>query len=329
MTAGDDTDCFHFGADFRLLVCPRGEIWRLLCDGASFKGYLDLDETPRVCEDSYVHVLRLAAQEANKSNAKHDSSGYWWDSREDARKVARAVREAWDLPSFEVEDVRLSIVSSTGKYRMKWSDSPWFVGAAPHLWEMPEPARGDTSYRRWLASCVAHKRGSNRNDAGFYWATFTEAKCALEAIKSEFSSSAKSGDTATETENNMTARESVVDTLSANVGDAAMRTAARTMLRTLRGPLAEGLASRDTDNAQALAAFFRTRNGEAVLALLAGCIPLFVEGKTWDPRVHKLAEELRIQGAQIVFDDIADALVEPIVSALTKAVAQLPAPKDE
>lgn len=117
----------------------------------------------------------------------------------------------------------------------------------------------------------------------------------------------------------------LVSTFKADATEAAWRSAASTAVDLVRKPLAAGLEARlDSDTAKAASKFLNTPEGEAFLAVLLGSAPLFVDGLNKDPRVVKLAGEMRVQGISVVTDRVLKDLAGPIVEAFTKAVAGLP-----
>jgi len=99
--------------------------------------------------------------------------------------------------------------------------------------------------------------------------------------------------------------------------EAARRTAANQLLKTVKTPLIKALSAKFGNEAM-VAAFLETPIGEAVLgmtlAVALGLVP--VEGAKTSA-VHALAEEVRIQSATKVTDLLADVLLDPLRNVLS------------
>lgn len=122
-----------------------------------------------------------------------------------------------------------------------------------------------------------------------------------------------------------TTTDSVTAALKKNLNDAAWRTASETAVDLVRKPVAAALVNRtDSANAAMVAAFLDSEVGAAFLSALLGVSPLFLPQLGADPRVARLADEMRTSGAKFVTDKVSKDLAGPIVAAFTQAVAGLP-----
>lgn len=119
--------------------------------------------------------------------------------------------------------------------------------------------------------------------------------------------------------------DTVTAALKKNLNDAAWRTASETAVDLVRKPVAAALVNRtDSANAAMVAAFLDSEVGAAFLSALMGVAPLFLPQLGADPRVARLADEMRTSGAKFVTDKVSRDLAGPIVAAFTTAVAGLP-----
>lgn len=117
------------------------------------------------------------------------------------------------------------------------------------------------------------------------------------------------------------------DALTTDATDAAWRSAANTAVAAIRAPLLAALSSRlDSRQTKAVGAFLATGEGRALLSVALGMAPLLLPDLASDPRVTRLAREMRVAGMQVVSDMLLNELCGPVIQALTKAVAKLPPP---
>lgn len=113
--------------------------------------------------------------------------------------------------------------------------------------------------------------------------------------------------------------------IRSNAEAAAWRSAARTMLKAVHRPLVAAVRSHsDAARAKQFSAFLATDDGKALLSFFLGVAPLVIPQLQVDPRIARLAEELRIAGIQTAIDQLFDGVTEPLIAAFTKAVTALP-----
>lgn len=131
---------------------------------------------------------------------------------------------------------------------------------------------------------------------------------------------------ATATKPATTAPVSLTDSLRSDASDAAWRTASKTAVRVVKGPLVANISTKmsDGDKGRFLADFLQTDQGEAFLSLILGIAPQFIPQLSSDPRVVRIAAECRVRGIQYVTDEIAAIITEPIIAAFAQVAATLP-----
>ena len=117
--------------------------------------------------------------------------------------------------------------------------------------------------------------------------------------------------------------------LKSNAADAAWRTAAKKAVRAARVPLLTMLKAMTGDNvlAQRLVKFMATDNGLVVVGLFLGVAPVLFPQIATDPRIERLAEEMRIGSIEIVTDKVGDKLFGPLAAAFQVGLAALPSMK--
>ena len=126
----------------------------------------------------------------------------------------------------------------------------------------------------------------------------------------------------------MPTKRTMGDTLTVDATDAAWRSAAATAVAAIRAPLLAALSSRlDSRQTKAVGAFLAKEEGRALLSVALGMAPMLLPELASDPRVTRLAREMRVAGMQVVSDMLLSDLCGPVIQALTKAVAKLPPPQ--
>ncbi len=113
--------------------------------------------------------------------------------------------------------------------------------------------------------------------------------------------------------------------------NAAWRTAATQAVSAVHKPLSTAIATRvqgDKKTAQQISALLATPEGEAALAYLLGAALPHIPQLAGDARANRLAMELRVKAATRVTDAVADAVVGPVVDALTEVVKKAPDPSE-
>jgi hypothetical protein len=109
-----------------------------------------------------------------------------------------------------------------------------------------------------------------------------------------------------------------------DAGDAVWRTAAKQAVRTARTPVVAFLAKSKFGMVAPLAAeFLDTEAGEAALAYVVGNVMAQVPSFSCDPKLRRLAKELRVLGLEFVSDKVADLLLSPVRDGLKELVGGL------
>lgn len=167
---------------------------------------------------------------------------------------------------------------------------------------------------------------SSENEEFDYELTEDEAKqiaCSLMGV--DFDTSSKLVKSIGAKSEMASQRRRAANTVKSNATQAAWRSAALSVTKSVRAPLIAAVCKKLTpDQAQTFQAFMKTAEGRGLLSLILGAIPLFVPQLQVDSRMEKLAEELRIAGLQVASDKIFDVALAPIVAAFTSATQKLP-----
>lgn len=128
------------------------------------------------------------------------------------------------------------------------------------------------------------------------------------------------------TEKKMSEKPSVTEMLKSNFDDAKYRVAGTQLTKIVKGGILQAMQKKGHDNGHvaAIAAFLDTEFGDALVAGLLGFglnyVPKFGE----DPRVMRLADELRTNSMAVAGNAIIGEAVEHILPAITQVLNQLP-----
>jgi hypothetical protein len=115
-------------------------------------------------------------------------------------------------------------------------------------------------------------------------------------------------------------------TVKCDATDAVWRTAARETVRSVHQPMSAFLAGQNLPAGvvSVLAAALKTDAGEAVLGFILGNTMPFVPHFRGNPRLERLAKELRVLGLEHFTTKLAEAVLSPLREQLVALVGSLP-----
>lgn len=135
------------------------------------------------------------------------------------------------------------------------------------------------------------------------------------------------GKPVTTTTNGMTAQTpgAFAAEMKSNLESAAWRSAAKGVLTALRKPVMAAIAARTGPPSSKFLALLQTKEGEAVVSVLVGLIPLGMPSITQNNRkLDRLFAEMRVLGMETLTDMVMDTLLSPILSILSTTASSLP-----